>query len=232
MRQNPERVGTEETHVPRYFYGVNKFVTLTVDVMFVNGLPFLVTLSQKIKLFTFELLLSCIAAQLSSHLTKVARIYSRGGFSIGTIFMDQEFDKVVEKIPEIKVNAAAAREHVKEIKRGIRFIKEQCRGTQAIMKFKHLPKSFMIHLVYFCVMWINLFPATQGISKKLSPHEIVLKLSLIFERDTKGLFVSYSETNKEAVITRKNCGRIFSGIILGPTGNIKGTQIFLISERA
>ena len=74
--------------------------------------------------------------------------------------MDQEFDKVVENMPEIKVNTAAAQERVGEIKRGIRFIKERCHSTQAIMPFKQIPKLFVIHLVYFCVMWINSFPAT------------------------------------------------------------------------
>ena len=48
VRQKTERVETEETYVPRYFYGVHKFVTLTADVMFVNGVPLLMTLSQKI----------------------------------------------------------------------------------------------------------------------------------------------------------------------------------------
>ena len=52
----------EETSIPRYFYGLHKFVTLTADVMFVNGIPFLVTLSRKIRLFTVEFLPSRTAA--------------------------------------------------------------------------------------------------------------------------------------------------------------------------
>ena len=50
--------------------------------------------------------------------------------------MDQEFDKVMEKMPEIEVNTAADWEHVREIKRGIRFIEERCICTQYIMTFK------------------------------------------------------------------------------------------------
>ena len=75
--------------------------------MFVNRVPFIVTLSQKIQLFTVEFLLSRTDAQLSSHLKKVVKIYARGGFSITTIFMDQELDKVVENMPAIEVNTAA-----------------------------------------------------------------------------------------------------------------------------
>ena len=88
MRHKPARVETEETYVPRYFYGVRKFVTLTADVMFVNGIPFLATLSRKIRLFTVKLIPSRTAAQLSSHLMKVVRLYARGSFSIRNILMD------------------------------------------------------------------------------------------------------------------------------------------------
>ena len=78
-------------------------------------------------------------------------------------------------MPKIEVNTADAQEHVREIKRGIRFIKERCCGNWAIIPFKQIPKYFVIHLVHFCVMWINSFPAMQGISNILSSREIVLK---------------------------------------------------------
>ena len=91
-------------------------------------------------------------------------------------------------MPETKVDIASAREHIGEIERGIRFIKEQCCGTQAIIPFKQLQKPFVINLVYFSVMWINMFSSTQGISKNLYPHKIVLKQSIIFERHAKYLF--------------------------------------------
>ena len=67
---------------------MHKLVTLTADVIFVNGSPFLVTLSQKIQLFIVELLMRSAAAQLSIHLTRVVKIYARGGFSIRNILMN------------------------------------------------------------------------------------------------------------------------------------------------
>ena len=130
------------------------------DVMFVNGL------SRKIRLLTVEFLPSCTAAKLTDYLVKVSKLYAQGGFTVRTILMDQEFDKVKDKTPSLEVNTTAAREHVGEIERGIRLVKERCRGTRAIMPFQQMPKLFMIHLVCFCVMWLTSFPAKQGISKK------------------------------------------------------------------
>ena len=114
--------------------------------MFVNVVPFLETLSRKIRLFTVEFLPSRTAAKLSEYLVKVSKLYARGGFTVRTILMDQKFDKVKDRIPTLEVNTAAIRKHAGEIERSIRLVKERCRETRAIMSFKQIPKSFVIHL--------------------------------------------------------------------------------------
>ena len=64
-RQKPERVDPEYIGIPKDFYELHKFVTLTAEVMFVNGIAFLTTLSQDIRLFTCEHVPSRTAKQLS-----------------------------------------------------------------------------------------------------------------------------------------------------------------------
>ena len=44
-RQKSERVDPEYIGIPRDFYELHKFDTLTADVMFVNGIDFLTTFS-------------------------------------------------------------------------------------------------------------------------------------------------------------------------------------------
>ena len=44
----------ERLKIPRDFYRLHKSVTLTADLMFVSGLPFLVTYSKGIKMTTAE----------------------------------------------------------------------------------------------------------------------------------------------------------------------------------
>ena len=82
VRQKPGRVEPEFIKIPRDFYELHKFVTLVADVMFVNGLPFLTTLSRDIRLRTVEFLPSRTAKQLGSSLIKVVKMYARGGFTI------------------------------------------------------------------------------------------------------------------------------------------------------
>ena len=54
VRRKPDRVETDQLPIPRDYYRLNHFVTLTADVMYVNGVTFLVTKSRKIQLITAE----------------------------------------------------------------------------------------------------------------------------------------------------------------------------------
>jgi hypothetical protein len=56
VRSTPERVNTELLAIPDDYHRLHRFVTLAVDVMFVNGLAFLVTISRDIRLRTAEYL--------------------------------------------------------------------------------------------------------------------------------------------------------------------------------
>jgi hypothetical protein len=56
VRRKPERVETEIVAIPREFVQLHKFVVLTVDVMFVSGVPLLLTRSRGVQLITVEYL--------------------------------------------------------------------------------------------------------------------------------------------------------------------------------
>ena len=159
----PHRVEMEYLDICDY-YTLQKFVTLTADVMFVNGIPFLMTLSRKIRLVTAKYLPTRMGKQLGSSLTKVVSLYAQGGFTVCPIWMDQEFDKVTDLLLNVEVNTTVAHEHVLEIERMHRTIKEHARGTRAMLPFAHLPKPIVINLIYWNCPWLNAFPVPGGIS--------------------------------------------------------------------
>ncbi len=55
---------------------------------------------------------------------------------MGTVLMDNEFKKLISLVPTIQINTTAAKEHVPEIERSIRLIKEQGRGILNTLPFK------------------------------------------------------------------------------------------------
>jgi hypothetical protein len=114
-RGKPDHVRVEYARIPKDFIQLHKYVTLVADVMFVNGLPFLVTSSRGISLVTIEHLPSRTAKRLAHNLKRVLMIYGSAGFVVQTAMMDIEFDKLKELLPNVALNTTAAREHVGKI---------------------------------------------------------------------------------------------------------------------
>ncbi|KAL7532846.1 hypothetical protein ACHAWF_004258 [Thalassiosira exigua] len=133
--------------------------------MFVNNVAFFVTKSRKIMFYTAEHCPNRRASDLSSAISKVVNLYARGGFTVRAVLMDMEFDKLVDKVPLLEINTTAAREHVGDIERGIRVIKERARTMRADMPFAQLPRNFIVRLVFVALFWLNGFPAKNGISQ-------------------------------------------------------------------
>ena len=102
----------------------HKFVTLTVDAMFVNNLAFVITFGRGIELITVEFTPMHMAKQLACNLIKVIQLYSWAGFVVQTILMDMAFDKVIPELPGMVVNTSATKEHIAEIEQRIRVVKE------------------------------------------------------------------------------------------------------------
>ena len=69
-----------------------------MDVIFVNGLPFLTTLSRDIRFGMAEQFPSRTAKQLANSLMKVVKLYAKGGFVVRNLLMDGEFDKFKPEI--------------------------------------------------------------------------------------------------------------------------------------
>ena len=120
--------------IPRDFYTLNKFVTLTADVMFVCGIPFLVAYSRSIKFTTTEYIPTRTAGQLAKLLMKVVYGYARDGFVVNLMLMDMEFEKVKDEPPLVEVNTTAAREHLPQIERRIRTIEKVCEPPRVISR--------------------------------------------------------------------------------------------------
>jgi hypothetical protein len=93
-RHKPKQVEAEPGRIPDDFHCLHKFVVLSANVMFLNGIAFLIPLSQKLWLATNKQLPARRGTQLSNSLTKIVRLHARTGFIIRIIMMDQEFDKV------------------------------------------------------------------------------------------------------------------------------------------
>jgi hypothetical protein len=202
VRKKPAKVRPVLISIPQSLFEKLQDVTLEADVMFVNGLPFFVTISRVIKFGTCELLPSQTATQLCSSLTKVIILYRRRNFRVNFCLMDMQFEPLEAMMSETTINTTAAREHVSGVERFIRTIKDRTRSTVGELPYQEcMPDAMLVRLLYFVIMWINGFPSESGASSTFSPREIVTGLKLDYDKHCKYLWGSYVEASEDADIT-------------------------------
>jgi hypothetical protein len=200
--------------------------------MFVNRVPFLFSVARGRNLVTAKFTPSRTAKQLSAGITWMIDLYARKGFQVGTVLMNNEFEKFRNLVPILAIYTTVAKKHVLEVERKIRLIKEWGRGILNALPFKKMPRLMLIELVYHVVLWLNAFPSNSGVSKTLSPHEIVYRHKLDFPKHCKSPFRMYCKLHDEPVPTNTMVTCSTPAIVLSPTGNLQMTDKFLSLRRA
>ena len=109
-------------------------------------------------------------------------LYQRRGFNVNTVLGDPEFDPLVAEFPGDLINCCAADEHVPEIERYIRTIKDRVRSCYNMLPFERIPRLMLVQLVKNAVFWLNSFPALDGASPFLSPRYLLTGRRLIYDK--------------------------------------------------
>jgi hypothetical protein len=198
VRQTPAPVVADHVAVPCMLVERNKVVTMAADVFFVNGTAFLVTLSRNIKFVMVEHLPVRTATALVKHIEWVLHVYGRGGFSIRTILMDGEFEKIKGLLQNVEFNRTAAKEHVSKAEQMIWTIKERTRGLLATLPIEHIPQRMKIKFIYFIVLWLNAFPVKSGIFFTFLPCKLLVRWKLDYKKHCQVLPGTYCEVHNES----------------------------------
>ena len=102
-----------------------------------------------------------------------------------------------ELLPTIVCNTTAAKEHVAEVERKFRVVKERNRGVVNTLLFTYIPRRMKIEIIYFVTLWLNAFPAKSGVSETFSPREILLRWRMDAKNHCRVLPGSYCEVHDE-----------------------------------
>ena len=200
----------EYANIPDSIISRCKTVTVACDIMFVNNLPFLMTISRHIKFSTAELLPNQKTDGIFKAIKRVHQlVFSKRGFTVNSLLMDGQFDtdglqgEIASK--GITLNVVAADEHVPDIERYIRVLKECARIVVNMLPFTSLPGRVVVELIYYCGFWLNSFPAHGGISDTMSPRAIVVGSTVNYSHPCKLEFRTYVQTHEphdNTMITR------------------------------
>jgi hypothetical protein len=158
-KMNP--VARDYFKVPMELLKLHKEVFLTTDILFVNKIPFFLTLSRKICFTAVNHLADRTVPQIFKAFKKTYQCYLQRGFHVTMVHADGEFatlKPLIESMPGGPlVNLVSVNDHEPEIKQRIRVVKERCRATRHILPFQRIPKLLTIHIVRNVVKLLILF---------------------------------------------------------------------------
>ena len=150
-------------------------IALSMDFFFVNGNIFFHTKSHKLDFISVQSCTSRTIGTIIAGINVVKKKYDARNFSISDYHADNEFDKAEIKdfLTPANMNIYARLEHVGDIERSTRTIKERCRATCHSIPYKRFTKLMVRSLIEGIVHIINSFPSKTGISNTMSPAMIV-----------------------------------------------------------
>jgi hypothetical protein len=218
VRKTPRQVIDDAIEIPNELIQSQQNVKLCIDIMYVNGMQFLTTISKNIHYRTAQYVASKLPSEYANALKEVINIYKQGGFKVTHIFCDNEFRPLMHLLadqePEIKFNYSSPNEHVPDVERSIQVIKERIRATYHRLLFERLPRVMVKILVLESAKKLNFFPAKGGISPYYSPRMILHHKNMDYNKHCKHAFGTYVQAHEDPKLKNSNSPRTIDCIYL------------------
>ena len=175
VRNTPHPVTVQTTPTPTPVLTHHPLLQLYVDFFYVNQLPFLHTKCSQIGFLTAHGGTGRSMGAIKKILDSVINLYESRGFKITELHGDNEFDVPALKdfLLPITIHIYGREEHVPNIERSNRTIKEKCRSICHSLPFRKFTKLMTTMLVEYALYWLNAIPPPTGISKHVSPATII-----------------------------------------------------------
>ena len=129
----------------------NVLLCLYIDIMYINGMPFLTTISKNVKHHTAMWVADCTAPTIASLVESVLKLYSRASFQMTEVCADHKFKPVLHILQDggwsFMTNLANAQEHVPEAKCNNHVLKEYIHATYHGIPYKILPRTIICNMV-------------------------------------------------------------------------------------
>ena len=213
--------------IPSHIATHHSRLTLCADYFYVNTIPFFHTISRKLQLRTSASVPNRAKRTTLLETNAVLNLYSSRGFEIPDIHADREFECIRNDILPVALNTTAADDHVGEVERSIRTIKERIRCDIHELPFRRITRVMTKELVNKATQDLNRFPPGDGLSKTVSPFSIITgKPNPDYHRfklDFGTLAMVFEENQR----TNNNDTRGTEAIALTPTGNSQGSYYFM-----
>jgi hypothetical protein len=201
-------------------------VVLCIDVMKVNKMPFLVTMSRAIKFGRVAWLKNAKLDTIMSNITTVRNVYIKRGFLLEVIEANGQFEPLHGALAElgITLNTCSHEEHVPVAERRICQLKERCCCICNTLPFKKLPGTLIVQMVSACNFWLNVYLPKDGVSRNINPCKLITGVKIDFNEHIRAEYGEYVQVHEEHNNTMQT--RTTGAIATKPTGNAQGGYWF------
>ena len=220
----------DQVKLPMSIKERHKNVTLGLDFLYVNGIMFLHSIARKFKFRTIEVFYGkrkLKAMDTLASIMKIINIYKSRNLNVIQIDVDMEFKSLESQLLPIKLNVAAADEHVPDVERSIRTIKEGTRSILHGLPFDFYHQQLVAGCVQSVVKALNNTPKRGGLSDVLSPSTLVTGTPPPnYNTITKLSFGEYVEVKENNSFKNSMDQRTVGALAMYPSGNVQGTWYF------
>ena len=215
-RTKPVPKVNDVIEIPKALLRKHQNVKLCADIMYIQNMPFLTTISKNIAYRTIQWIPDKTTETLMSAFDNVFRIYNKANFVIHKMHCDPEFRHLKDVMADvdIELQLCAAQEHVPEIERSIRVIKERFRSMYHRLPYAALPRVMIKIGAMEVARWLNTFPPRNGISEFYSPRTIMSGKPIDYNKHCKTPFGAYVQALHESNPTNTNAPRTIGCIYL------------------
>ena len=226
-RPDPVRINSSTiTTIPPHILQHHGNIILCADIMKVNKIPFLASISQVIKLGSATELTNMQIDTIVDTIVTLLQIYTSRGFKVTAIAADNGFAALMDNEKfltfGVVLNLTSQDEHQPHVERFIRTLKERCRMCFSLLPFKRIPKRMTVELVYCQIYWYNFTIPYDYVSDRIGPGTIVLGRTYDYNKilGPGTLFGEYVQTHEDTDNTMRE--RTVGAITLRPSGNMQG----------
>lgn len=217
---------------PDLIFKHHQYITLSINIFYIQGIPFLHTISRKIQFRTAMYLPDRRKGTILQHLRVVLSLYTDRGFIIRDIHADLEFACMRQDLAGINLNIVPQDEHVPEIERSTETIKECFRATIHGLPYARYPKAGIVQLVTTTIRSLNQIPAEKGISDCISPGTLILGIDSLDFKKLLLSFGQYAQVFNSNMPTNTQKSRGTPAIAMSISPNENGYYFFLNLETA
>ena len=234
VRPHPPRVRVDDIiQIPKEIYETHSPVEMSIDLLYISGMPMLTAIDHVIKFRSLIPLRSRNAENLYSALDKVFRVYNKATIAIDPIHADDEFRSLMEKAADnldCTFLYAPQGEHVPVAERNNRTIADHIRIALHYLPFRFFPRLLVRWIAMSETAKLNWFPVKGGISEHYSPNMILQLPQPDYNRDIKVLQGSYVQAYQDHTIKNDNKARTIDALYLGPMkGSSTGHHVMNIA---